>query len=120
MDNSILDDIIPGDTNNGIKLLESYRYWQSRRLLFNIIVGVAGVISIALTHMFSLLGVIAWGFVANIFYSTGYVLESFTIVRSNGKQNLKDFRSLFFWVGTLGYALSGFIFYVIVFMIGSD
>ena len=88
-------------------LQESHTYWFKKRILFNILVGIAGLVPMA-THVFSLslfdiFGVAMWAFVANAFFSYGYVLESFIVSRSKGKKNMRELRDLLFWLGTLAY-----------------
>jgi hypothetical protein len=45
MEHSIIEDINPNDRPIALKLLESHRYWNKNRLLFNILVGLAGLAS---------------------------------------------------------------------------
>jgi len=99
----------------GLKLLESHRYWSRKRILFNIIVGLGGVFSVLLfvgeeTTLFDLFGMMLWGIVANAFYSTGYILDSYIISRSKGEKSLQDIRGLLFWIGTIAYVVVGFLF----------
>ena len=65
-----------------------FRWWESRRLTFNVIVGGAGLITLAAIKTIMLLppisssamvfwpGVIAYGVLANLFYSLGFVTEA--------------------------------------------
>jgi len=100
--------------NTGIQLLEAHQYWAKKRLLFNIIVGVAGLIATlefaSSISVFDILGILMWGFVANAFYSTGYVIESYVIAQTGGARNLKKFRNPLFWAGTIAYALVSLFF----------
>lgn len=114
MNNSIFDNS-EEDRNVGLKLLESHRYWSRKRILFNIIVGVAGLISVILflgsdTTLFDLFGMIVWGVVANGLYSTGYILDSYIIIDSKGERSLGDKRVILFWIGTIAYVIVGFLF----------
>jgi len=109
MEHSIFDEVDPEADNTGARLLESYQYWQRRRLLFNIVVGLAGLGALFFSkfnlELIYLLAILIWGITANIFYSTGYMLESFVIVKSAGSKNLKTSREFLFWTGTLLYAV---------------
>jgi hypothetical protein len=100
---SLLDETI------GLKLLDSHRFWAKKRLLFNLIVGVAGLIPtlyfILQFYFLDIFGILAWGLVANGLYSIGYVLESIVITKSDGNKSLKKRRNLLFWIGTISYAL---------------
>ncbi|WP_153797265.1 hypothetical protein [Foetidibacter luteolus] len=97
----------------GLNLLESHQYWQTKRILFNLLVGINGVIAISLhwnkVTFFDFFGIILWGIVANIFFSTGYALESFVIVTSNNDKNLKSVREFLFWAGCLSYIFVGYV-----------
>ena len=65
-----------------------FRWWESRRLTYNVIVGGAGVLTIlamkaiAMTPPLSMTmpivwpGILAYGFFANFFYSLGFVAEA--------------------------------------------
>jgi hypothetical protein len=110
MEHSIFDEVDPQEQSTAIKLLESYRYWNKNRLLFNIIVGLAGLASIILFSffaftLFDIFGIVAWGIVANGLYSFGFLWEAMIITKSKGDRNLKTNRSLLFWAGTIAYVL---------------
>lgn len=65
-----------------------FRWWESRRLTFNVIVGAAGLVTLVATNLIAILpplsmhmgvfwpAVIAYGFFANLFYSLGFVTEA--------------------------------------------
>jgi hypothetical protein len=65
-----------------------FRWWESRRLTFNVIVGSAGLVTLAAMNLIALLpplsarlgvfwpGIILYGFFANLFYSLGFVTEA--------------------------------------------
>ena len=65
-----------------------FRWWESRRLTFNVIVGAAGVVTLTAVNLIALLpplsihvgvfwpAVILYGFFANLFYSLGFVTEA--------------------------------------------
>ena len=65
-----------------------FRWWESRRLTYNVIVGGAGLITLAAIKAISMLpplsmnvtvfwpGVVAYGVFANSFYSLGFVTEA--------------------------------------------
>ncbi len=93
----------------GRELVESNNFWLKKRLLFNLLVGISGLLVtlkfIYSIDLFDILGIIAWGIVANAFYSFGYVLESYIIKKSNGKKNLSESRKILFWIGTICYVI---------------
>jgi hypothetical protein len=65
-----------------------FRWWESRRLTFNVIVGGAGLITLAAIKVIAMLpplsmnvslfwpGILAYGIFANLFYSLGFVTEA--------------------------------------------
>jgi hypothetical protein len=65
-----------------------FRWWESRRLTYNVIVGGAGLITVSAIKAIALLpplstdlpmfwpGIIAYGVFANLFYSLGFVTEA--------------------------------------------
>jgi len=110
MEHSIFEDVDPQDQSTALKLLESYRFWNKNRLLFNIIVGLAGLASVILFGLFVLtvydiFGIVAWGIVANGLYSLGFLWEAMIITKSKGDRNLKNSRGFIFWAGTTAYVL---------------
>jgi len=110
-----LFDITEEDKVSGQKLLDSHRYWSKKRILFNIIVGSAGIISVLLVlgpglAIFDLFGIVMWGVVANAMFSIGFILESYIISKSNGQRDLQGNRDILFWLGTIAYVIVGFIF----------
>ena len=65
-----------------------FRWWESRRLTFNVAVGATGLITLLIIKVIALLpplstnlsvfwpGVIAYGVFANLFYSLGFLTEA--------------------------------------------
>lgn len=96
-------------TESGKKLVESNNFWLKKRKLFNLFVGISGLLAtlqfISIIDLFDCLGIIAWGIVANALYSFGYVLESYIITKSDGKKDLSESRIILFWTGTICYTI---------------
>ncbi|MFK7773854.1 MAG: hypothetical protein AB8F94_17015 [Saprospiraceae bacterium] len=70
------------------ELYESIKWWESRRILFNIAVGISGLIPIyifwdavlEIGFLFSVIGILIYGSLANICYCFGWgidILKSF-------------------------------------------
>ena len=65
-----------------------FRWWESRRLTFNVIVGGVGLVTLAAVKFIALLpplsmsvpvawpGVVMYGFFANLFYTFGFATEA--------------------------------------------
>jgi hypothetical protein len=94
--------------NMGLQLLQAHGFWNSKRWLFNLLVGITGLAAILVfgkMNFFDLFGILAWGIIANGMYCFGYELESIVITRTKGVNNLQSFRQLLFWLGTASYML---------------
>jgi hypothetical protein len=102
------------------KILEAHLFWFTKRLLFNILVGISGVIGLAINWyklfcgiyqlLFIVLGSIVWGLVANAFYSLGFELDCLIIHITKGLKSLDNNRILVFWTGTILYMLVSVLF----------
>jgi hypothetical protein len=65
-----------------------FRWWESRRLTYNVIVGATGVVTIAAMKLIAILpplsmnipvfwpGVVAYGILANVCYTLGFATEA--------------------------------------------
>src|SRR5215216_3317575 len=65
-----------------------FRWWESRRLTFNVVVGATGLVTLTAIKLIALLpplsmnvpvfwpAIVAYGFFANVFYSLGFVTEA--------------------------------------------
>ena len=66
-----------------------FRWWESRRLTFNVAVGATGLVTLGAMKFIALLppfsenmpllfwpGILAYGILANLFYSLGFVTEA--------------------------------------------
>lgn len=74
------------------------RWWESRRLFYNVVVGAAGLLTISATYFFAALppypgnlrgiglGVLLYGLMANVFYTFGAPLDLFLrrLLRDHG------------------------------------
>jgi hypothetical protein len=67
--------------------LRVIRWWESRRLMYNALVGAVGLVTLAYVYAVELLvlghiagppwqAVVAYGLVANVFYTLGWVVEN--------------------------------------------
>jgi len=83
-------------------------WWESRRALFNIVVGVCGLPTIAFLYYaglakssFLLLGTVEYGFLANVCFTFGWICE--LVARSWWQERAKHLGPIFF---SLGFAFS--------------
>ncbi|SHJ28291.1 hypothetical protein [Aquimarina spongiae] len=90
------------------ELKSNLKWWESKRWIYNVLVGISGVIAIfnalaEIPYQWGLedtLGIIIWGIGANIFYSLGTLFELFEWYYLNNKIGIKNFRLFFFISGT--------------------
>lgn len=97
---------------NTDRLILTIKAWEKQRIWFNVSVGIAGIYSIIpywddFTYrlFWNITGVLIWGLLANILYSTGILLEIIDSYYFKGKVNFYRFRHLFWVLGTLMYCL---------------
>ncbi len=103
------------DVDNSIKdkIFESFIFWESKRFLFNLLVGITGLfvwIFLLYYHFLPLNilvigGVIIWAIFANALYSVGYIAESYIVYYSKARIDFSKFRLIFFFAGTISYML---------------
>ena len=92
------------------KIIEGIKWWESKRWIFNLLVGLSGVlgivkgINVATENIFvisDILGIILSGIIANIFYSSGILVEIFDNYYFNNKLKMERFRVVFLILGCL-------------------
>ena len=91
------------------ELKSNIKWWESKRWIFNLAVGLVGIFTIY--DGFSrddyswtssdTFGIIYWGIGANILYSLGTLLELFDWYYLKNGIGIKKFRMLFFIIGLL-------------------
>ena len=91
------------------KLQSGIKWWESKRLIFNILVGISGIIAIynasQLDNFYwssqDTCKTIIWVIGANILYSCGLIIEIFNWYYFNEKFKLKNIRRVLFIMGLL-------------------
>ena len=93
----------------GKRMQEAFAWWERQRLLFNIVVGTAGLLVTIMFctrfTAFELFGAVAWGVMANILYCMGFILEVADMHYFRGIFQLHKWRILFLVLGTTAYAI---------------
>lgn len=87
----------------------SIKWWESKRLLYNVLVGIFGLAAFFITGFDSwrllsiddALGVIAWGILANVCYSLGILLEVWNWYYLRHHLPIERFRFPLFLLGLL-------------------
>lgn len=91
------------------QLASNIKWWETKRWIFNVIVGLAGTYSIydmlsRIDYVWTLadtIGIIWWGIGANIFYSLGILTELFDWYYFKNKIGFVKGRWFFFIIGIL-------------------
>lgn len=86
METEILEESSEHQTSS---MMEAIKWWEKRRVWFNVAVGLSGLISILflfpMFNLYDILGIIFYGIAANVFYSFGFVLEALNLHYLNGR-----------------------------------
>ena len=66
-----------------IEIDEVLKWWENKRLWFNFIVGITGIVGLFIYstffNLFDFISLSVYGFIANIFYSLGVLVELFDL-----------------------------------------
>jgi hypothetical protein len=102
-------------------LLTAFSWWEKRRLFYNLVIGLVGVIILFIYPFFSLLdlaGVIFYGIIANLFYSLGFFIEVAAKYYFKSDIDFTDKRKTLFTLGLIFSVLTtiavGFFFMMIL------
>jgi len=97
------------DPSTGSQLQVAYSFWHKKRVIFNVLVLLAGLIAVILyfdrVKPSDIIGMALWGIVANGLFCIGYSLESYFIISSNGEKPTRLLSQLQFWFLTVGYCI---------------
>jgi hypothetical protein len=83
-------------------LLNAFGWWEKRRWIYNLVVGLTGAFFLFLMPMitaFDVLGIILYGLLANLCYSTGFLLEAVARYYFKNVSDFSEKRKLFFGAG---------------------
>lgn len=99
--------------------MEAFKWWEKRRIWYNVILGATGVVSLLLLappiDQFVVIGVLMWAAFANLCFSIGFLLEMFNLHYLKGRYDLQNLRLSLFLLGTGFAALATFFFPFLVF-----
>ncbi|MDO5980032.1 hypothetical protein [Flavivirga spongiicola] len=96
-------------------LNETIVWWEKKRITFNVVVGISGLISFMVLSpnyfgITEIIGILTWGILANILYSSGILIEIFNFYYFNDKVKFFKFRFGFYIFGSLLYCAVTFIY----------
>lgn len=97
-------DLFPDKDENTFKA--AFAWWEKKRLLYNLIMGISGVFLILLDRVenfnfYSLIGILLFGLAANACYFTGFLLEACLRHYFNIQTDFTNRRPVIFWIGTI-------------------
>lgn len=98
------------------RLVRTIQWWEKKRIWFNIFVGAVGIITVIAYGGFvyephyTIVQIIIWGFLANILYSSGILLEAANLHYFNGSIPFYKFKYFLFILGTFLYCVVTFMY----------
>ncbi|MFT4600175.1 MAG: hypothetical protein ACI857_000346 [Arenicella sp.] len=102
MDTDILDD---HEKEQEIVLSIAIKWWEKKRLLFNLLVGGIGILGLLFSrfaiHPEEIIGLAIYGGLMNVMYSIGFLLEAMNKHYLKGKIEMVPWRLPLFILGTL-------------------
>jgi hypothetical protein len=104
-------------------LYETIVWWEKQRIIFNLVVGISGLLPliILLPSWFGIeevIGILIWGIISNILYSSGILVEIFNLYYLNSKVNFFKFKFGFYFFGSLLYCVVTFFYSFLYFSPG--
>jgi len=114
------------DQKSEAVLLSAIKWWEERRLWFNIAVGLCGVLGIILfapyLGMVDFINVFFYAVFVNAAYCAGFILEALNLHYLKGRFPLENYRMVLFVLGTLFSSavtlLGAFFFYILMMPVG--
>lgn len=100
---------------------QTINWWEKHRLRFNIILGALGIFSLLIIFpscfgLVDCIGIFFWGFMANVLYSLGILLEIINVYYLKSKFNFFQNRHFFIIIGTVAYSFVTFFYPFIYYM----
>ena len=93
-------------------LEQSLSWWETRRILFNLIVGGVGLVGMLLFcsdfRIMDVIDICFFGVLMNIFYSVGFMLEALNKHYLKDRIKMEDWRLALFVLGTAASAILTF------------
>jgi hypothetical protein len=92
-----------------ISYLDAFKWWEARRLMYNLIVGLSGVLPLLVSGIFFQKAIasiafficLAWAILANFCYFSGYLLELFDWKILKYNHPLLHNRKLLYYLGLI-------------------
>lgn len=92
------------DNDTDSSLLSAFAWWEKKRLVYNMVlfvIGIIPVLSFDSIDLFDLIGILLYGLLANVFYCLGFFIEiSFKLYFKSDKY-FNSKREPLFWAGLI-------------------
>lgn len=102
------------ESDNTARYEDAIRWWEEKRWIFNMSVGIVGLAVILLAtpnfNLRDLVGIIWWAILANILYSSGELMEIWNTFYLQDKLPIKSWRLALLVLGTLAYCFTTFAY----------
>ena len=109
------EDLFPEEDKNSFEA--AFAWWEKRRLRYNIIVGIPGLLLVLLNlnnlNLWSFISIGLFGIAANGFYCLGYLGEFFLKYYFHFTTDFSDRRNTVYWIGVSISVLVEFAFAVL-------
>jgi len=101
MDDPILDE----ELNLSNQLGQSVRFWEKRRITYNVLVGVCSLLVLIVywkyTRWYDVIFASIYAFIMNLAYMTGFYLETLDLHFFNSRFSIHKHRPTLFILGTI-------------------
>ncbi|WP_452230152.1 hypothetical protein [Lacinutrix sp. MEBiC02404] len=96
-------------------LNETIFWWEKKRIIFNIAVGLSGVLSLIVVSPYffgiiEIMGILIWAILANILYSSGILIEIINLYYYSSTVKFFKYRFGFYVFGLLLYCAVTFFY----------
>lgn len=102
------------ENKTDMSIMESFRWWENKRIWFNLAVGFTGayVLDTYCIRLFpgDIIGIILWGIVANLLFSLGFFAEMADRYYLKHYMDLRQVRWILFLAGTAAYVCVTYAF----------
>jgi len=96
-------------------LNETIFWWEKKRIIFNIVVGLSGLLSLIVVSPYffgikEIIGILIWAILANIFYSSGILIEIINLYYYSSEVKFFKYRFGLYVLGSFLYCAVTFFY----------
>ncbi len=86
-----------------LSVMAAFGWWERKRMLYNLLTGLSGIITLLCMspsfYLQDIAGILVWGLFANLLYCSGFLLEVFVKHYTRLEINFTKHRPVIFWAG---------------------